>query len=88
MCNANQKAIEDLDNLLDILVAECYSLLAENKSLTPKQILKKSINKLTTEPSKLTQGSGIIDRQQVTFFIGDDQELPLFSQEVYDDEWR
>lgn len=88
MCKANQKSIEDLDNLLDSLIAECYNLLAENESLSTKQILKTAVNNLTKEPSKITQGSGFVNRELVTFLIGDDQELPLFSQEVYDDEWN
>lgn len=85
----NLKLLNEVDELLDSLVAECYEQLeSADDNTSANQILLNSINnistKLKTNEIKRQQGMGYVNRESVLFDAGDEMPLPLFP-EVFDD---
>jgi hypothetical protein len=86
----NAKLLNEVDELLDILVADCYEQLEfANDQTTANQLLINSVNtvlnKWKTDEIKKQQGAGYIERKLVLFDSGDKMQLPLFPEEVQDD---
>jgi hypothetical protein len=86
----NAKLLNEVDELLHILVADCYEQLEfANDQTTANQLLINSVNtvlnKWKTDEIKKQQGAGYIERKLVLFDSGDKMQLPLFPEEVQDD---
>lgn len=81
----NVKLLNEIDELLDILVAECYEQLEfAAPDTTANDLLQTAINnvtnKLKTNEIKRQQGTGYVSRESVLFDSGDQQPLPLFPE--------
>jgi hypothetical protein len=82
----NAKLLNDVDELLDLLVATCYEQIEfATPDLTANQVLLNSLNsilnKWKTDEIKKQQGAGYIERKLVLFDSGDKMQLPLFPEE-------
>jgi hypothetical protein len=71
---------EELDGLIDKLVEECYTILANDDTQDTKQVLRIACYNLCRK-SKTTQGIGIIDKQGVLFEVEDGAAFPIFPVE-------
>lgn len=58
----------ELDELLDKLTEECYSILSKDDSQDVKQVVRLASNKLCRK-SKGSQGYGIVNTNQVSFEV-------------------
>lgn len=85
----NLKLLQEVDELLETLVANCYENLENAKdSASAQEILLKSLcsimSKTNEEAIKKKQGIGYVSRESVLFDNGDEMPLPLYP-EVYDE---
>lgn len=74
---------QELDELIDKLIEECYSTISESDSTDVKQVLRIACNKLCRKP-KTTQGVGIVDKNQVLFEVEEGVAFPISPMESDD----